>query len=149
MTTKEYLALIDEVNQKGKYKADWESLTRHKVPEWYMNDKVGVFIHWGIYSVPAYGCEWYSRGMYDPACSDFEYHRKTYGDQKTFGYKDFIPMFKAEKFDASAWVSLFKKAGIKYVMPVAEHQQSLQINIFDGYTVFTVPDENAPPAPTT
>ncbi len=128
MTTQEYLKLIDNVNENGKYKADWASLSHHKVPARFMHDKIGIFIHWGVYSVPAHGCEWYSRGMYDPNCGDFEYHRKTYGDQKNFGYKDFIPMFKAEKFDAKEWVSLFKKAGIKYVMPVAEHH--------DGFAMY-------------
>ena len=128
MTTQEYLNLIDEVNEKGKYKADWASLTHHKVPDWYMHDKLGVFIHWGIYSVPAFGSEWYSRSMYDKNVREFEHHRKTYGEHKDFGYKDFIPMFKAEKFDASKWVLLFKKAGIKYVMPVAEHH--------DGFAMY-------------
>ncbi len=121
MTTQQYLLKIDEVNNSGKYKPDWASLSHHKTPSWYMHDKLGVFIHWGIYSVPGYGNEWYPRSMYDKRSPEFEHHRKTYGDQKTFGYKDFIPMFKAEKFDAEKWVSLFKKAGIKYVMPVAEH----------------------------
>ena len=93
MTTAEYLSLIDNVNENGRYKADWASLANHKVPEWYMHDKIGVFIHWGIYSVPAYSNEWYSRGMYERTASEFEYHRKTYGDQSVFGYKDFIPMF--------------------------------------------------------
>ena len=128
MTTKEYLELIDKVNSEGRYKADWTFLTHHKVPDWYMTDKLGVFIHWGIYSVPAYGSEWYSRSMYDKKVREFEYHRKTYGDQKDFGYKDFIPMFKAEKFDAEKWISLFKEAGIKYVMPVAEHH--------DGFAMY-------------
>ena len=128
MTTKEYLKLIDEVNENGRYKADWASLSHHKVPEWYMRDKIGVFIHWGIYSVPAYGNEWYSRAMYDSACSEFEHHIKTYGNQKDFGYKDFIPMFKAERFDAEKWVSLFRKAGMKYVMPVCEHH--------DGFAMY-------------
>lgn len=128
MTVQQYLALIDEVNEKGKYKPDWVSLSHHKVPEWYMHDKIGVFIHWGIYAVPAYGNEWYSRGMYDKTVREFEHHRSTYGEQKDFGYKDFIPMFKAEKFDPSAWVELFKKAGMKYVMPVAEHH--------DGFAMY-------------
>ncbi len=128
MTTKEYLNLIDKVNENGKFKADWSSLSQHSVPEWYMHDKLGVFIHWGVYSVPAFGNEWYSRGMYDKNSREFEHHRKTWGEQKVFGYKDFIPMFKAEKFNASDWVSLFKKAGIKYVMPVAEHH--------DGFAMY-------------
>lgn len=128
MTVQEYLELIDRVNENGKYNADWASLSQHKTPEWYMHDKLGVFIHWGIYSVPAFGNEWYSRGMYDRNSREFEHHKKTYGDQKTFGYKDFIPMFKAENFDAANWISLFKKAGIKYVMPVAEHH--------DGFAMY-------------
>lgn len=128
MTIQDYLKQIDEVNEKGAYKPDWASLSHHKVPDWYKTDKLGIFIHWGIYSVPAYSCEWYSRSMYDPNCGEYEYHRKTYGDQKEFGYKDFIPMFKAEQFDAAKWVSLFKKAGIRYVMPVAEHH--------DGFAMY-------------
>ena len=100
MTHQEYLKLIDEVIENGEYKADWKSLAHHKVPDWYMHDKIGVFIHWGIYSVPAFGSEWYSRSMYDKRVREFEHHRKTYGEHKDFGYKDFIPMFKAENFDA-------------------------------------------------
>lgn len=128
MTKEEYLKLIDEVNEKGYYKPTWESLSCCKTPAWYMHDKIGVFIHWGVYSVPAYGNEWYSRNMYDKNSREFDYHRKTYGNQKDFGYKDFIPMFKGENFDADEWVRLFKKAGIKYVMPVAEHH--------DGFAMY-------------
>lgn len=128
MTVNEYLKHIDEVIENGKYKADWTSLSSHPVPSWYMTDKLGVFIHWGIYSVPAFGSEWYSRSMYDKRVREFEYHRKTYGEHKDFGYKDFIPMFKAESFNAEKWTELFKKAGIKYVMPVAEHH--------DGFAMY-------------
>lgn len=128
MTKQEYLSLIDDVISKGKYKADWQSLSNHKVPSWYYEGKLGIFIHWGIYSVPAFGNEWYSRGMYDKTVREFEHHRKTYGEQKDFGYKDFIPMFKAENFDAKKWVSLFKNAGAKYVMPVCEHH--------DGFAMY-------------
>lgn len=128
MTVQEYLKQIDLVIEKGKYKDNWQSLAHHKTPGWYMRDKLGVFIHWGIYSVPAFGNEWYSRGMYDETVREFEHHRKTWGEQKNFGYKDFIPMFKAENFDAGKWVSLFKKAGIRYVMPVAEHH--------DGFAMY-------------
>ncbi len=127
MTVNDYLKQIDEVNEKGKYKPNWQSLSHHKTPEWYMNDKLGVFIHWGIYSVPAYH-EWYARAMYNPNSEEYQHHIKTYGNHKDFGYKDFIPMFKAENFSAENWVSLFKKSGIKYVMPVAEHH--------DGFAMY-------------
>ncbi len=125
---KEYLNKIDKVIENGKYKDDWQSLSNHKTPEWYYRDKFGIFIHWGIYSVPAYGDEWYSRAMYDKNHREFEHHKKTYGDQKNFGYKDFIPMFKAEKFNAQEWVDLFKRSGAKFVMPVLEHH--------DGFAMY-------------
>lgn len=128
MTTKEYLQQIDDVITKGKYKDSWESLSNHKTPDWYYNGKLGIFIHWGIYSVPAYGSEWYSRAMYDKNCREFEYHRETYGTQDKFGYKDFIPMFKAEKFNADKWAALFKESGAKFVMPVCEHH--------DGFAMY-------------
>ena len=128
MTQQEYLQKIEKVIANGKYQDNWQSLSEHKVPGWYYRDKLGIFIHWGIYSVPGYGNEWYSRNMYDKSNREFEYHKKTYGDQKDFGYKDFIPMFKGENFDANRWVNLFKKAGAKFVMPVAEHH--------DGFAMY-------------
>lgn len=128
MTKQEYLAQIDLVNETGTYKADWSSLSNHKTPDWFTEYKFGIFIHWGIYSVPAFGNEWYSRSMYDPSHREFEHHRKTYGDQNVFGYKDFIPMFQAEHFDATAWVKLFEQSGAKYIMPVAEHH--------DGFAMY-------------
>lgn len=128
MTTKEYLQKIDDVIKNGKYKADWQSLSGHSVPKWYYQDKFGIFIHWGIYSVPAFGNEWYSRNMYDKNDRDFEYHVKTYGNQKNFGYKDFIKMFRGENFDADKLVSIFKNSGAKFVMPVCEHH--------DGFAMY-------------
>ena len=128
MESKDYLKLIDEVIDHGRYKADWESLSGHKTPDWYYQAKLGIFIHWGIYSVPAYACEWYPRWMYNPGSREYEFHKKNFGDPKDFGYKDFIPMFKGEKFDAEEWVKLFKNAGAKYVMPVCEHH--------DGFAMY-------------
>ncbi len=123
----EYLSKIEECIQKGPYKDDWASLSEHETPRWFRDAKFGIFIHWGVYSVPAFGNEWYSRNMYIQGSSEFEHHRKTYGEHKEFGYKDFIPMFKAEKFDANQWVQLFQKAGAKYVVPVAEHHDGFQM----------------------
>lgn len=123
-----YLSTIENVIGCGKYKDDWASLCSHKTPVWYMDAKVGVFIHWGIFSVPAFGNEWYSRHMYDPAHEEYQYHRRMFGDQKEFGYKDFIPMFTGERFSAEEWISLFRRAGMRYVMPVAEHH--------DGFAMY-------------
>ena len=124
---KAWLKQIDEVIARGPYEANWESLMKHETPKWFRDAKLGIFIHWGIYSVPAFGNEWYSRNMYMQGSPEFEHHIKTYGPQKEFGYKDFIPMFRAEKFDPAAWVDLFKRAGAKYVVPVAEHHDGFQM----------------------
>ena len=104
-----------------KYEPNWESLKRYSVPEWFRDAKLGIFVHWGVYAVPAFGSEWYPRNMYKKDSPIFEHHRKTWGPQGEFGYKDFVPMFKGEKWDPDAWVDLFVKAGAKYIVPVAEH----------------------------
>ena len=92
---KDYLEQIDKVIAEGKYKDNWDSLSAHPLPGWFREGKFGIFIHWGAYSVPAFGSEWYPRNMYIQDSPEFEHHVKTYGPHKDFGYKDFIPMFKA------------------------------------------------------
>ena len=126
-----------------KFEPNWESIKKnYKDPEWFNNAKFGIFIHWGVYSVPAFGSEWYPRQMYmDTATftaqldlqtkgpnATFLHHKEKWGDQKEFGYKDFVPMFKAEKFNAREWIDLFKRSGAKYVIPVADHH--------DGFAMY-------------
>ncbi|MEM7531711.1 MAG: alpha-L-fucosidase [Chloroflexota bacterium] len=117
------LAQIDEVVAQGPFEDTWESLLNYEIPDWYQNEKFGIFIHWGPYCVPAFGNEWYPRRMYlkneEDVC--YTHHIETYGSQKNFGYKDFIPMFKAEKYDAKEWASIFKESGARFIVPVAEH----------------------------
>ena len=112
-------------SQDMPFQPTWESLSNYQCPNWFRDAKFGIFIHWGVYSVPAYGCEWYPRLMYSDTVTwglnYYQYHVKTWGTPDKFGFKDFIPMFKAEKFDANQWVELFKKAGAIYIIPVAEH----------------------------
>lgn len=111
------------------FQADWENIAEnYEVPEWYRDAKFGIFIHWGVYSVPGTHHEWYSRMMYIKDDPIWEHHRRVYGTQDEFGYKDFIPMFKGENFNAKEWVDLFKKSGAKYVVPVAEHH--------DGFAMY-------------
>ena len=114
-------------DDKTVYRATWESLQKQTVPKWYQNAKFGIFIHWGVYSVPAYFSEWYPRHMYMPGSDVYNYHRKTYGPQSEFGYKDFIPMFKAEKWDPDMWADLFAKSGAKFIVPVAEHHDGFPL----------------------
>jgi alpha-L-fucosidase len=115
------LARVDATARTGPFRADWNSLAGYRVPDWFRDAKLGIFIHWGVYSVPAFGNEWYSRNMYVEGNAAFKHHVATYGPQSKFGYKDFIPMFRAEHFDANAWLDLFAQAGARYVVPVAEH----------------------------
>jgi alpha-L-fucosidase len=115
-------------NAQRRYQANWDSLKMYRTPDWFRDAKFGIFIHWGVYSVPGFGSEWYPRNMYLPGTPENKHHTATYGPLHTFGYKDFIPMFKAELFDPVKWVALFKKAGAKYVVPVAEHH--------DGFAMY-------------
>lgn len=119
---------VDAIANQGPFRPDWESLQKYEAPEWYQDAKFGIFIHWGAYSVPAFSSEWYPRNMYEPGFDAYKHHIATYGPQDKFGYKDFIPMFKAEGFNPSVWAELFKKAGAKYVVPVAEHH--------DGFAMY-------------
>jgi alpha-L-fucosidase len=112
---------IDGAIAAGPFQASWATLETHPTPEWYRDAKFGIFIHWGVYSVPAFGDEWYPRNMYLEASPVFRHHVQTYGPQSRFGYKDFIPRFTAARFQAPRWAELFRKAGAKYVVPVAEH----------------------------
>jgi alpha-L-fucosidase len=110
------------------YEPTWESLKNYTVPQWYIDAKFGIFIHWGVYSVPAFGNEWYPRNMYIQGSPEYRHHLETYGPHTQFGYKDFIPQLTAEKFDADEWARLFKAAGARFIMPVAEHH--------DGFAMY-------------
>jgi alpha-L-fucosidase len=103
------------------FQPTWESLSRYQCPEWFKDAKFGIFIHWGVYSVPAFGSGWYPRHMYDDIANwginHYAYHVNHYGTPDKFEYKDFIPRFTAEKFNANKWVDLFKKAGANYIVP--------------------------------
>ncbi len=125
-----------------KYENNWESLNSRPVPQWFADAKFGIFIHWGLYSVPAYApighyAEWYGWTLDCPDPTDAqlqfrEFHKKTYGEN--FKYEDFVPMFKAEAFDAEEWADLFQKSGAKYINLVSKHH--------DGYCMYKT--EHAP-----
>lgn len=118
---------IDRVAAGGPFRPDWASLAQWRLPDWYRRAKFGIFIHWGVYSVPAFNNEWYSRNMYVKDSPEYRHHIETYGPQKDFGYKDFIPLFRAEKYDPDAWAALFEEAGARYVIPVGEHHDGFQM----------------------
>lgn len=122
------LKQVDEEANTGPFKPTWDSLKGYQVPEWYQDAKFGIFIHWGVYSVPAFDSEWYPRNMYVQGTKDFAHQVALHGPQTKFGYKDFVPNFKAEKFDPQVWADLFRRSGAKFVVPVAEHH--------DGFAMY-------------
>lgn len=119
---------LGKISAEEPYQPTWESLKKHDAPEWFRDAKFGIYTHWGPVTVGAEdgpgGVQWYGRNMYLPKSPTFEYHRKRFGDQHKVGYKDVVPLFKAEKFDAEAWADLFAKAGARFAGPVAIHHDN-------------------------
>jgi alpha-L-fucosidase len=113
---------------EGPFQPTWESLLDYQIPQWYQDAKFGIFIHWGLYAAAAFGNEWYPRNMYVQGTPEYEHHVTTHGPQARFGYKDLIPLFTAERFDPDQWAGLFRQAGAKFVVPVAEHH--------DGFAMY-------------
>jgi alpha-L-fucosidase len=127
------LAEADRQANDGPYRPDWATLIKYEQPQWYKDAKFGIFIHWGVYSVPAAQNEWYPRNMYHPgdgAYKNFQEHyaSKEAAEKDVKGYKDLIPLFRAEHFNATEWAKLFKDSGAQYVVPVAEHH--------DGFSMY-------------
>ncbi|WP_419194074.1 alpha-L-fucosidase [Novipirellula herctigrandis] len=123
--------LIQTAVAQETYTPDWKSLKQHQPsPEWFADAKLGVYFHWGVYNVPANGNEWYGRWMYTPTRKGwgegvYDYHTQTYGRDKH--YHDFIPEWKAEKFDAKDWVDQFEQMGAKFIGTIAEHHDGFSL----------------------
>lgn len=114
------------VGAQTHYEPKWESLDKRPAPAWYLDAKFGIIIHWGLYSVPAWGApktysEWYWNYMHDRKADSvwWQFHKKYYGE--SFDYPDFAPMFKAELFDADQWADIFCRSGAKYIVPTSKH----------------------------
>ncbi len=111
----------------GPFQPTWESLKEnYRVPRWFIGAKFGLFMHWGLYSVPAHHNEWYEKHMYSNG-ADGRWHVEHFGPQDKFGYKDFIPLFTCSNWNPEAWADLFKKSGAKFVIPTAEHHENFAL----------------------
>ncbi|WP_421889644.1 alpha-L-fucosidase [Marinoscillum sp.] len=105
-----------------KYRENWDSLASYEeAPEWFRNAKFGIYYHWGLLSVPAYANDWHPRNLHIEGTDDYAQHVATYGHPSVFGYHDFVPMFRADSFDAENWADLFVRAGARFSGVVAEH----------------------------
>jgi alpha-L-fucosidase len=109
-----------------RFEPTWESLEQYECPQWFRDAKLGIFICWNPYTVPAQG-DWYARHMYMQGHRQYKYHVKHYGHPSKFGYKDIIPLWKGEKFNADELVGLFKRAGAKYIVPMAMHHDNFDL----------------------
>lgn len=121
-----------------RYKPEWQSLSQKEVPEWVYNDKLGISLQFGLYCIPSFPAADYPQNMYLKGHPVNEYHELRYGPVDEFGYKNFIPMFKAGKFDANTWAELIKNSGAKVGGMVAEHSDGFsmwdsELTRFDSY----------------
>ncbi|MBW3131145.1 alpha-L-fucosidase [Hymenobacter profundi] len=130
------LGAATQAQAQTTYQPTWASLDQRPVPQWFTDAKFGIFIHWGVYSVPAYRpvsprpyetyAEWYGADVYGNAALRESFHNKNYGP--TFTYRDFGPLFRAELFDPARWADLFVRAGARYVVLTSKHH--------DGYSLW-------------
>ncbi|MDR6942496.1 alpha-L-fucosidase [Mucilaginibacter pocheonensis] len=129
------------IGSAQKYEANWVSLNKRKMPEWFHRDKFGIFIHWGVYSVPSYApviensglsyAEWYWNRIEPKTPNEFTaFHNKNYG--ANFLYPQFEPMFKAELFNPQQWAQVFKNSGARYIVLTSKHHE--------GYCLWNSPE---------
>lgn len=120
-----------------QYEPNWESLDTRETPTWWTDAKFGIFIHWGVYAVPAFSkvgeySEWYNKYIVDGRPPYKEYHEARYG--KDFAYADFVPDFKADMFDPDHWADVFRRSGARYVVLTSKHH--------DGFTLWKSEEAN-------
>ncbi len=131
------LAMACSLQAQTVYKADWESLDKRPTPPWWQEAKFGIFIHWGVYAVPAYAptdaanvyakySEHYDNRLRTKTPAFTNYHARVYGDRVS--YADFASQFRAEHFNPDQWADLFKKSGAKYIVLTSKHH--------DGYALW-------------
>lgn len=121
---------IQRVAQQGPWLPTDASLAQHETvasPEWFHDAKFGIFTHWGLYTVPEWGNEWYSRNMYIKGYDEFNHQQTVMGGHIDNGYHSFINKFTAPAFNPDEWLDAFTDAGARYYFPVAEHHDGFQM----------------------
>jgi alpha-L-fucosidase len=120
---------------QNRYQPTWESIDQRPSPAWYTDSKFGIFIHWGVYSVPAYApvnskgetmyAEWYWNSLNKANSSTRKFHDRNYG--ANFPYADFAPMFRAELYNPDHWADVFERSGAKYVALTSKHHEGFTL----------------------
>ena len=125
----EYKVPVTNENEKmaeGQYQPQWESLKKHKTPEWFRNAKFGIWAHWGPQCVEGSG-DWMAREMYIEGSHAYKYHVEHYGHPSEFGFKDILPLFKAEKWDPDKLVERYKRLGAQYFFVLGNHHDNFDL----------------------
>jgi alpha-L-fucosidase len=128
-------ALPAALAAQPRYEPDWDSIDRRPMPAWYNEAKFGIFIHWGVYAVPAFApvkvkgetgyAEWYWNSLNKPGSRTAQFHERVYG--RDFPYFNFAPMFRAELFDPDHWADVFVRSGAKYVALTSKHHEGFAL----------------------
>lgn len=111
---------------KGQYEPTWESLEKHETPEWFRNAKFGIWAHWGPQCVEGSG-DWMARGLYIEGSDQAKYHREHYGHPSEFGFKDVLPLFKAERWNPEKLVERYKRLGAQYFFVLGNHHDNFDL----------------------
>ena len=119
-------AIADMPSAGGPFQPTLESLKQYQCPEWFRDAKFGIWAHWGPQAVPMDG-DWYARGMYEQGKRQYAHHLANYGHPSTNGYKDIIPLWKAEKWDPDRLMALYKKAGARYFVSMGCHHDNFDL----------------------
>ena len=125
----DYKVPVTNENEKmaeGQYQPQWESLKKHKTPEWFRNAKFGIWAHWGPQCVEGSG-DWMAREMYIEGSHAYKYHVEHYGHPSEFGFKDILPLFKAEKWDPDKLVERYKRLGAQYFFVLGNHHDNFDL----------------------
>jgi alpha-L-fucosidase len=110
----------------GPFQPEFESFTQYQCPEWFRDAKLGMWAHWGPQAVPMMG-DWYAKHMYVQGHPQYQHHLETYGHPSKNGYKDIIPLWKAEKWDPDRLIALYKKAGARYFVSMGSHHDNFYL----------------------
>lgn len=111
---------------KDPFEPTWDSLSKYLVPDWFRDAKFGMWAHWGPQCEPEAG-DWYARGMYEEGSRQYKFHLEKYGHPSKFGFKDVINVWKADNWNPEELVNLYKEAGAKYFMAMANHHDNLDL----------------------